>query len=106
MGWAHASASVSAVTATATYMKGGIYATFSPTAGPLPTNLALDEDGKLYSIAEAGTVTQIGTAVTVRQNPVFHGGVAASAAAAVYTGLVIIPDGTGAAVPRPDTMRR
>jgi hypothetical protein len=31
---------------------------------------------------------------------VFHGGVAASAATAVYTGLVIIPDGTGAAVPK------
>jgi hypothetical protein len=99
-GWAHASDSVSAVTSTASYMKGGIYAVFSPTGGANPLNLALDEDGILYKIAAAGTVTQVGAARAVSQNPVFHGGVAASAATAIYTGLVIIPDGTGAAVPK------
>jgi hypothetical protein len=101
-GWAHASASVSAASggSGATYMRGGIYVIFSPSGGSDPANLAQDEDGLLYEIAANGTVTLIGTSVTLLQNPVFHGGVAASAASAVYTGLVIIPDGTGAAVPK------
>lgn len=99
-GWAHASDAVSAVTATASYIRGGIFATFSPTSGADPRNLAIDEDGLLYRIATNGTVTLIGSARTLAQNPVFHGGTAASAASAIYTGLVIIPDGAGAAVPK------
>jgi hypothetical protein len=99
-GWAHASASVSAVTGTASYIRGGIFAAFSPTAGEVRKNLCIDEDGLLYSVATDGTVTLIGSARTLAQNPVFHGGTAASAASAIYTGLVIIPDGTGAAVPK------
>jgi hypothetical protein len=99
-GWAHASNSVSAVTATASYIRGGIFAVFSPTAGEVQRNLCIDEDGILYRVAVDGTVTLIGAGVTIKQNPTFHGGTAASAATAVYTGLVIIPDGTGAAVPK------
>jgi hypothetical protein len=99
-GWSHASASVSAVTATATSIAGGIFAIFSPTAGEVQRNLFLDEDGLLYRVATDGTVTLIGAALTLAQNPIFHGGTAASAATAVYTGLVIIPDATGAAVPK------
>ncbi len=99
-GWQHASASVSAVTASASYIRGGIYAVFSPTGGASPKNLCIDEDGILYSFTEAGTLTQIGSSKILAQNPVFHGGTAASAATAVYTGLVIIPDGNGTTVPK------
>ena len=99
-GWVHASASVSAVTGTASYIRGGTFAVFSPTAGEVQRNLAVDEDGLMYRIATDGTVTLIGTARILKQNPVFHGGTAASAATAVYTGLVIIPDGTGSVAPR------
>jgi hypothetical protein len=98
-GWLHHSNSITAATASASYVRGGIYAIFSPTAGANPKNLCVDEDGKLFSV-DAGSSTLIGTAVTIVQNPVFHGGAAVSAASAVYTGLVIIPDGTGAAVPK------
>ena len=99
-GWAHHSNDIAAVTASASYVRGGIFAIFSPTAGADPTNLCVDEDGRLFEIAVNGTVTSIGAGVTIAQNPVFHGGAAASAATAVFTGLVIIPDGTGAAVPK------
>lgn len=100
-GWAHLNtSSITAVTSTASYVRGGLYAVFSPTGGASPKNLCVDEDGKLYSITEAGSVSLVGTALTIAQNPVFHGGTAASAATAVYTGLVIIPDGTGVAVPK------
>lgn len=67
-GYGYASNDIAAVTATASYVIGGIYATFSAAA----KNLALDEDGRLYSIATDGTVTDIGAAVVVSQNPVFH----------------------------------
>lgn len=99
-GWAHASNDVAAVTATASYIRAGIFSIFSPTAGALPLNLILDEDGVLYKVAQNGTVTLIGAALVAAQNPVFHGGTAASAASAIYTGLVIIPDASGAAVPK------
>lgn len=99
-GWVHHSNDIAAITAaSATYVRGGIFVTFSPTAGADPANLCIDEDGKLFEIATNGTVTLIGTARTLTQNPVFHGGTAASAATAVFTGLVIIPDGTGTSVP-------
>lgn len=98
-GWQHASAATG-VSAAATYARGGIFAIFSPTAGADPQNLFLDEDGRLYKVAQDGTITDLGAAVTIAQNPVFHGGTAASAASAIYTGLVIIPDATGAAVPK------
>lgn len=99
-GWAHYSSNIGSITAaSASYIRGGIYAIFSPTAGSSAKNLCVDEDGKLFSVTE-GAASLIGTAVTVAQNPVFHGGTSVSAATAVYTGLVIIPDGTGAAVPK------
>lgn len=99
-GWAHHSSDISAQTGTASYIKGGVFATFSLTSGALnEKNLCLDEDGLLYSVG-ASTATLIGTAFTVLQNPIFHGGTAATAATAVFTGLAIIPDGTGAAVPK------
>ena len=99
-GWAHASNSITAVTATASYVQGGLFAIFSPTGGADPQNLAVDEDGVLYKIATAGTVTQVGASRQIIQNPAFHGAAAVSAATPVFTGLVIIPDGTGVAVPK------
>ena len=98
-GWAHYSSAASAATATASYIDAGIYVTFSPTAGADAQNLAIDEDGILYEIG-SGTCSLIGQTHNVAQNPVFHGGTAATAATAVYTGLVIIPDADGAAVPK------
>ena len=101
-GWAFASSDVSAITGSASYIKGGIYATFSPTAGAQEVNLAIDEDGFVYKIALTGTpaASAVGAGVPIAQRPIFHGGTAASAASPIYTGLVIIPDGTGAAVPK------
>lgn len=99
-GWTHASNSITAVTASALIVRGGAYAVFSLTAGDIKRNLCLDEDGLLYRVAQDGTVTLIGSARQIAQNPIYHGGVAASAATAIYTGLVIIPDGNAAAVPK------
>lgn len=96
-GWAHASPSITSSTAS-TYVKGGIYVVFSQTGGSDPENLCLDEDGRLFKITDS-TFTYLGAAPGPGQNPVFHGGVAASAAAALYTGLVIIPDSLGILVP-------
>lgn len=67
-GWTNASNDIAAVTATASYVIGGLNAPFL--AGT--KLLAIDEDGRLYSIASNGTVTDIGAAVAVSQNPVFH----------------------------------
>jgi hypothetical protein len=100
-GWAYASSA--ATSTTASTIAAGLYATFSPTAGAVAQNLAiLNNSGsyRLIKVAADGSVTDIGAALQPLQNPVFHGGAAASAAAAVYTGLLIIPDGTGAAVPK------
>ena len=100
-GWVHHSQDVSAVTATSTYIRGGVYATFSTSAGGTSAkNIAIDEDGYVFDASTASSATSIGAGVTIKQNPVFHGGTAASAATAVYTGLIVIPDGTGAAVPK------
>jgi hypothetical protein len=67
-GWSNQSNDIAATTATASYVIGGIYAPFAAAA----KNLAFDEDGRLYSIATNGTVTDIGAALVVPQNPVFH----------------------------------
>jgi len=99
-GWAHYSSDISAITAaSATYIKGGIYASFAASGGATEKNLCVDEDGKIFSVTSGGA-SLIGTGVTLLQNPVFHGGAAASAATAVFTGLALFPDGTGAAVPK------
>ena len=102
-GWAHFSSDIAAQTASASYIKGGVYAAFSNTAGTdADKNLAVDEDGLLFSVA-SNTATLIGAARVLRQNPVFMGGAAATAAtsvSAVFTGLAIFPDGTGLAVPK------
>lgn len=98
-GWTNASPSITSATASASYVTGGIYAIYSLTGGAVARNLAIDEDGHVILFTASG-VTSVGAGVTIVQNPVFHGGAAASAATAVYTGLTIIPDGTGAAVPK------
>lgn len=101
-GWTHHSNDLSSVVATASYVRGGAYAIFSSSGGgTLPRNVAVDEDGRVFNVTTAGAATDIGAGVTIVQNPVFHGGTAAQPASpAVYTGLLIIPDGTGAAVPK------
>jgi hypothetical protein len=98
-GWSHFTESITG--ATASYIRGGIYAVFSPTAGASPKHVVVDEDGSIYALSTAGVPTLLAAASrTIVQNPVFHGGAAASAASAIYTGLVIIPDSAGAAVPK------
>jgi hypothetical protein len=77
-GWSYASNDISQVKATASYVVGGIYAPFST-----PKNLAIDEDGELYSIASNGTVTDIGLAVVPIAQLSFH------------RGLVIITNSNG-----------
>ena len=101
-GWTNHSQAVSSITAaSATQVAGGVYAVLSTSGGGTTAkNLAVDEDGYLFDVTTADAASGIGAAVTLAQNPVFHGGTAASAATAVYTGLAIIPDGTGAAVPK------
>jgi hypothetical protein len=67
-GWSYESANIAATTATAAYVIAGMYAPFSAAA----KNLAVDEDGRLYSIASNGTVTDIGAAVTPKAPLSFH----------------------------------
>jgi hypothetical protein len=100
-GWSNYSSDISAVTAgAATSIRAGVWTVFATSGGgSSEKNLAIDEDGHLYNVGD-GTATSIGAALVASQNPVFHGGTAVSAATAVYTGLVIIPDGTGAAGPK------
>jgi hypothetical protein len=98
-GWTQDSQSLSAAsTSTTTYVAGGVYATFSISGAATTKNLALDEDGRLFNVTTAASATSIGAARAIRQNPVFHGGVALSGSSEL-TGLVIIPDATGASVP-------
>lgn len=102
-GWAYASDDVVALTAAASAVVAGLYPTFSPTAGgAAPQNIGVTEDGYIFKTALSGTPasTAIGAGHVLAQNPVFHGGTAASAATAEYTGLVIFPDSTQAAVPK------
>jgi hypothetical protein len=67
-GWQYHSNDIAATKATASYVTGGLVAPFSAAT----KNLAVDEDGELYVIASNGGVTDVGAAVTVSQNPVFH----------------------------------
>lgn len=67
-GWANASNDIAAVTATASTVVAGIYANY--VAGG--TLIAIDEDGRLYKVASNGTVTDVGSALLLSQNPVFH----------------------------------
>ena len=100
-GWAYHSQDIASVTSTASSIRGGIYATFSTTSGgELVRNIAIDEDGHVFNATTASSASDIGAGVQIAQNPIFHGGTAATAATPVYTGLVIIPDGTGANVPK------
>lgn len=98
-GWAYQSQALSALSAGSTQVKGGVYAIFVISGTATPRNLAIDEDGALYDATTADTATSIGTALTVVQNPVFHGGTIRNGQTEL-TGLVIIPDGTGAAEPK------
>lgn len=97
-GWVNHSQSITAVTAGVDEVQAGVYATFSNSSGvETSKNLAIARDANVstYLIdataATAATLIGAGGAVGVSQNPVFHGGAAASAATAVFTGLVIIP---------------
>ena len=101
-GWANWSQDIASVTAaSATYIRGGLYAVYATSAGgSTAKNIAIDEDGHLFDVTTTNAAASIGAALTLLQNPVFHGGTAASAATPVFTGLAIIPDGTGAAVPK------
>ena len=100
-GWVHHSQAVSAVTASAASIRAGCYATFSTSVGGATTrNIAVDEDGFVFDVTTADAASAVGAGVTMIQNPVFHGGAAASAATIVYTGLMLFPDGTGAAAPK------
>lgn len=108
-GWENHSNNITSVTAGVDEVMAGIYAVFSTSAGAaLEKNLAIahDEGVSTYvvDVTTAGASSLIGTGggVGVSQNPVFHGGAAASAATAVYTGLVIIPYGSGADVHKYD----
>lgn len=95
-GWKTHSASVSAASgSSATYIAAGIQATFSTSAGTESTkDFCVGDDGHLYSFTDS-TVTKVSTATRfASQNPIFHGGAAASAATAVFTGLVIVTDST------------
>lgn len=67
-GWTYQSNDISAVTATASYVVAGAYAPFAAAA----KNCAIDEDGRLYTVAANGTVTDIGAAVTPPGSLPFH----------------------------------
>lgn len=97
-GWANAAPSISSVTATASSIRGGLFAVYSLTGGATSRNICVDEDGKVYLLGSS-SVTALGAAVTVVQNPVFHGGASISSGTAVYSGLAIIPDATQASGP-------
>jgi hypothetical protein len=83
-GTAYQSNDISATKATASYVIAGIYAQFSGGV----KNCCLDEDGELYTIASAGTVTDIGAALASLQNPVFH------------SNKIIIPGNDGTTAPK------
>lgn len=85
-GWAFASASLTAVSASATYVKAAVYAPFTA-GGQL---LVIDDAGKLIKMV-GGTNTAIsGTADMPVQNPFFH----------ASSGLVVIPSPDGSTAPQ------
>lgn len=98
-GWAHHSEDLATVNAATSRVKAGIFAPFVISGSLNAKNLCIDEDGRLLNVTSAGSSTDIGAALTVVQNPVFHGGTIRDGQTAL-TGLVIIPDGTKAAVPK------
>lgn len=67
-GWANASDLITTTVATAAYVIAGAHVPYS--AGN--TQVAIDEDGNLVKIASDTTVTNVGAANVVSQNPVFH----------------------------------
>lgn len=68
-GYTYGSNDITAVTATAAYLIAGIFAGYS--AGN--TQIAIDEDGRLYKVVTDTTVTDVGALTIVPlQNPVFH----------------------------------
>lgn len=67
-GWGHQSNDISAVVATASYVIAGAWAPFSAAA----KNCAIDEDGRLVTVASNGTVTDVGAAVTPKAPLAFH----------------------------------
>lgn len=81
-GYLYASADVSAVTATASYIEAGIWCPFS--SGNV--NVAFDEDGHAFAITSTTATTDIG-AGTATFSPVF------------YNNALYVPDKAGASVP-------
>lgn len=101
-GWAYASPSMTSVTAgtASNAVDGGLYAVYSLTGGAVGKNICVDDAGRVF-LFTASTVTYLGAlGAATLQNPVFHGGAAASAATAVYTGLAIITAGDGTTAPK------
>lgn len=84
-GWAYASASLTAVSASATYVEAAVYAPFTA-GGQL---LTIDDTGKLIKTV-SGTNTAIGSAIIPVQNPFFH----------ASSGLVVIPSPDGTTAPK------
>lgn len=82
-GYNHASASISAVTASASYIAAGIFAPYSDG----DSNLCFDEDGRVYEIESTTGTENIG-AVVATLNPVF------------YDNKVIVPDSAGSTAPK------
>ena len=67
-GYANSSSNLADSLSTASYVKGGIYAPFVAA----DKNLAIDEDGWMYTFNSAGSVSSLSAVGIVKQNPVFH----------------------------------
>jgi len=84
-GWSYGSADISATKSTASYIVAGAYAPFAAAA----KNCAIDEDGEFYTIAAAGTVTDVG--LSNSSTPV--------GPLAFHRNKLIIPRGNGTTAP-------
>jgi hypothetical protein len=84
-GYSYASNDISAVKATACQVVSGFYAPFAAAA----KNCAIDEDGEFYTIASAGTVTDVG--LSNASTPVGR--------LAFHRDKLIIPRGNGTTAP-------